>query len=110
MHCALCGGHPSLLCRSGGRQPLFYQPGKSGFYAPCCATPTPERLNAYRNVGRVIGLCLLNCETIPLPLCRHVLKYLLNKPVSLNPFTWIGVSAFVFVIRCHGMTWHSLIL
>lgn len=32
--------------------PLFYQPGKRGFYAPRLGKPTAERLNAFRNVGR----------------------------------------------------------
>lgn len=32
--------------------PLFYQPGKKGFYSPRLGKPTPERLNAFRNVGR----------------------------------------------------------
>ena len=32
--------------------PLFYCPGKSGFYAPRQGKATFERLNAFRNVGR----------------------------------------------------------
>lgn len=32
--------------------PLFYQPGKKGFYSPRLGKPTPERINAFRNVGR----------------------------------------------------------
>ena len=32
--------------------PLFYQPGIVGFYSPRLGKPTPERLNAFRNVGR----------------------------------------------------------
>ena len=61
---------------------LFYQPGKSGFYSPRVAAPTSERLNAFRNVGRMIGLSLLHAETMPLPLCRHVIKFLLKRSVS----------------------------
>ncbi len=63
--------------------PLFYQPGKIGFYAPRVATNTPERLNAYRNIGRLIGLCLLHTEVMTLPLCRHVFKFLLRREVWL---------------------------
>ena len=33
-------------------------------------------------VFRVIGLCLLQNEIIPLYLCRHVLKYILGRPVG----------------------------
>ena len=62
--------------------PLFYQPGKIGFYAPRVATNTPERLNAYRNIGRLIGLCLLHTEVMTLPLCRHVFKFLLKREVG----------------------------
>lgn len=32
--------------------PLFYCPGKRGFYAPRQGKVTYERLNAFRNVGR----------------------------------------------------------
>lgn len=32
--------------------PLFYQPGKKGFYSPRQGRGTIERLNAFRNVGR----------------------------------------------------------
>ena len=32
--------------------PLFWQPGKRGFYSPRPGKSPPERLNAFRNVGR----------------------------------------------------------
>ena len=32
--------------------PLFFQPGKTGFYSPRCGKISVERLNCYRNVGR----------------------------------------------------------
>lgn len=32
--------------------PLFYSPGKCGFYSPREGFATFERLNAFRNVGR----------------------------------------------------------
>ena len=31
---------------------LFWQPGKRGYYSPRPGKNTPERLNAFRNVGR----------------------------------------------------------
>ena len=34
--------------------PLFFQPGKAGFYSPRVGKETPTRLNAYRNVGRCL--------------------------------------------------------
>ena len=54
--------------------PLFYQPGKRGFYTPRLSRPSETRLNAFRNVGRLIGLCLLQNELCPLFLNRHVIK------------------------------------
>lgn len=36
--------------------PLFYQPGKPGFFSPRLGKPTAERLNAFRNVGRYRAL------------------------------------------------------
>jgi len=64
--------------------PLFYQPGKKGFYSPRQGRPTDVRLNAFRNVGRLLGLCLLQNELCPLFLNRHVLKYLLGRPIRFH--------------------------
>uniref|UniRef100_A0A6G1SD51 E3 ubiquitin-protein ligase UBR5 n=1 Tax=Aceria tosichella TaxID=561515 RepID=A0A6G1SD51_9ACAR len=62
--------------------PLFYQPGLRNFYSPRQGDPTPDRLNAFRNVGRVIGICLSQSEICPIQLNRHVIKYFLRKPIS----------------------------
>ena len=62
--------------------PLFYQPGLRNFYSPRLSEPTPDRLNAFRNVGRVIGICLSQSEICPIQLNRHVIKYILRKPIS----------------------------
>ncbi|CAL1260917.1 unnamed protein product [Larinioides sclopetarius] len=62
--------------------PLFYQPGKRGFYSPRQGKCTAERLNAFRNVGRVIGLCLLQNELCPIYLNRHVIKFILSKRIG----------------------------
>lgn len=62
--------------------PLFYQPGLRNFYSPRQGEPTPDRTNAFRNVGRVIGICLSQSEICPIQLNRHVIKYILRKPVS----------------------------
>ncbi|XP_062520971.1 E3 ubiquitin-protein ligase UBR5-like isoform X3 [Corticium candelabrum] len=64
--------------------PLFFQPGKAGFYAPRVGKDTPTRLSAYRNVGRIIGLCLLHNELCPISLSRPVLKYLLRRKLSFH--------------------------
>ncbi|EEC00482.1 ubiquitin protein ligase edd, putative, partial [Ixodes scapularis] len=62
--------------------PLVYQPGKRGFYAPRQGKCTPDRLNAFRNVGRIVGLCLLQNELCPISFSRHVIKYILNKRIG----------------------------
>ncbi|XP_052763231.1 E3 ubiquitin-protein ligase UBR5-like isoform X2 [Mya arenaria] len=62
--------------------PLFWQPGKRGYYTVRPGKGSPERLNAFRNVGRILGLCLLQNELCPLFLTRHVLKYILGRKVG----------------------------
>jgi len=67
---------------SEDNSPLFYQPGKRGFNSLRQGKCTPERLNAFRNVGRIIGLCLLENELCPIYFNRHVIKHILKKPVA----------------------------
>lgn len=62
--------------------PLFYQPGLRNFYSPRQGDATSDRLNAYRNVGRIIGICLSQSEICPIQLNRHAIKYILRKPIS----------------------------
>ncbi|KAJ9581589.1 hypothetical protein L9F63_023236, partial [Diploptera punctata] len=64
--------------------PLFYCPGKRGFYSPRQGKASFERLNAFRNVGRLIGLCLLQNELCPIFLNRHVMKYILKRPIKFH--------------------------
>ena len=59
-------------------------PGKRGFYSPAQGRGTPERLNAFRNVGRLMGLCLLQNELCPLFFNRHVIKFLLSRKVRFH--------------------------
>ncbi|CAG9865425.1 unnamed protein product [Phyllotreta striolata] len=64
--------------------PLFYCPGKQGFYAPRQGKATFERLNAFRNVGRLLGLCLMQNELCPIFLTRHVLKSILGRSIKFH--------------------------
>lgn len=64
--------------------PLFYSPGKRGFYTPRQGRASYERLNAFRNVGRLIGLCLLQNELCPIFLNRHVIKYILGRSIRFH--------------------------
>ena len=65
--------------------PLFFEPGKSGFYSPRSGKYTAQRSLAYLCVGRIIGLCLLTSEIFPAPFTRHVFKYLMGKD---NTICW----------------------
>jgi hypothetical protein len=51
--------------------PLFWQPGKRGFYSPRPGKSTPERLNAFRNVGRYE----ISINRYMLYVCNHVNSY-----------------------------------
>lgn len=91
---------------SGGgaveRAPLFWQPGITGFYSPRgigsnLPPDSPEllcRLSLYRCVGRVIGLCLLFNETCPLRFNRHVLKYILGRPLCWHDFAFYNTTVY----------------
>lgn len=74
----------SIIDDTEDNSPLFYAPGKRGFYTPRQGRGSYERLNAFRNVGRLIGLCLLQNELCPIFLNRHVLKYILSRPIKFH--------------------------
>ncbi|XP_012256943.2 E3 ubiquitin-protein ligase UBR5 isoform X2 [Athalia rosae] len=74
----------SILDDIEDNAPLFYSPGKRGFYTPRQGRASYERLNAFRNVGRLIGLCLLQNELCPIFLNRHVIKYILSRPIRFH--------------------------
>ena len=76
------------------QSPLFYCPGKRGFYAPWQGRPTPERINAFRNVGRIMGLCLLQNELSPISMCRHVYKYVLGRPVRFHDLAFFDPAIY----------------
>ena len=55
--------------------PLFFRPSSTQrYYCPDPGRATSERLNIFRNVGRVLGLSLLHNELCPIPLSRPVVK------------------------------------
>ncbi|XP_066917257.1 E3 ubiquitin-protein ligase UBR5-like isoform X2 [Clytia hemisphaerica] len=74
--------------------PLFYQPGKPGYYSPRPGRNGLERLDCFRNVGRVIGLCLEQNEICPLSLNRHVLKYILSRPISWHDLAFYDPTLY----------------
>ncbi|XP_072562057.1 E3 ubiquitin-protein ligase UBR5 isoform X7 [Paramormyrops kingsleyae] len=73
---------------SDDNTPLFYQPGKRGFYSPRPGKNTEARLNCFRNIGRILGLCLLQNELCPITLNRHVIKVLLGRKVNWHDFAF----------------------
>lgn len=74
--------------------PLFFQPGKTGFYSPRCGKVSVERLSCYRNVGRLIGLCLLQNELSPISFNRHVIKYILGREVSWHDLAFFDPNLY----------------
>uniref|UniRef100_A0A8C7W9W9 E3 ubiquitin-protein ligase UBR5 n=1 Tax=Oncorhynchus mykiss TaxID=8022 RepID=A0A8C7W9W9_ONCMY len=75
--------------------PLFYQPGKRGFYSPRPGKNTEARLNCFRNIGslpqrisKYLRLCLLQNELCPITLNRHVIKVLLGRKVNWHDFAF----------------------
>ncbi|XP_062127292.1 E3 ubiquitin-protein ligase hyd [Drosophila sulfurigaster albostrigata] len=75
-------------------EPLFYSPGKRGFYTPRQGLASFERINAFRNIGRLIGLCLLQNELLPLFLQRHVLKYVLGRKIKFHDLAFFDPALY----------------
>ena len=44
---------------------------------------------------RLIGLSLINGELFPMKLCRHVIKYLIGRPVSWHSCKYINVCKYM---------------
>lgn len=74
--------------------PLFYSPGNRGFYSLRQGYASFERINAFRNVGRLIGLCLLQNELFPLYLQRHVLKYILGRQIRFHDLAFFDPTVY----------------
>jgi E3 ubiquitin-protein ligase EDD1 len=77
-------------------EPLFWQPDSKipGFYSPRPGKNSEARLNAFRNVGRIIAICLLQNELCPITLSRHVLKYILNRPVKWHDLAFFDSQMY----------------
>lgn len=44
--------------------------------------------------SRLIGLCLLQNELFPLPLCRHVIKYILNRSIRWHDLAFFDSTMY----------------
>ena len=73
---------------------LFYEPGKAGYVSPREGDGSAYRLAVFRNVGRVVGLCLLHKETIPISFSRHVLKFLLGRQIAWHDLAFFSPTLF----------------
>lgn len=79
-------GDAAAASPSNEMPPLFFQPGKKHIFSPRPGGDLPAAVNAkrltwYRHVGRIIGLCVLHNDLLPLNFNRHVIKFLLNRKV-----------------------------
>lgn len=76
--------------------PLFWQPDKNvpGFYSPRAGKNSPQRLNAFRNVGRIVAICLLQNELCPIALSRHVIKFILDRPVRWHDLAFFDSQMY----------------
>lgn len=74
--------------------PLFYQPGLRGFYSPRQGRSTEIRLNAFRNVGRIIGVCFVQNELCPISFNRHVIKMILGYSVSWHDLAFFDSELY----------------
>ncbi|OTF69943.1 hypothetical protein BLA29_003354 [Euroglyphus maynei] len=74
--------------------PLFYQPGLRGFYSPRAGRATENRLNAFRNVGRIIGVCFLQNELCPISFNRHVINMILDHPVRWHDLAFFDSELY----------------
>ncbi|XP_071501427.1 E3 ubiquitin-protein ligase UBR5-like, partial [Diadema antillarum] len=75
-------------------EPLFFQPGKRGFYSPRQGKNSTERLNVFRNVGRILGFCLLQNELCPLTLNRHVIKFMLGRKIGWHDLAFFDPTLY----------------
>lgn len=67
---------------------LFFEPGIKGHYFPKFGKGSRERANAFINVGRLIGQCIILDVVCPLVLSRPVVKFLLGKNLSWHDFAF----------------------
>lgn len=74
--------------------PLFYEPGTRGFYSPRAGRCSEARLNAFRNVGRIMGICLVQNELCPISLNRHVIKMILGSSVSWHDLAFFDSELY----------------
>ena len=74
------------------------------------ARPTEVRLNAFRNVGRLMGLCLLQNELCPLFLNRHVIKYILSRYLLVLSPTFFLILSPPRPVKFHDLAFFDPVI
>uniref|UniRef100_A0A7E4ZWY5 E3 ubiquitin-protein ligase UBR5 n=1 Tax=Panagrellus redivivus TaxID=6233 RepID=A0A7E4ZWY5_PANRE len=80
----------------------FFSRLTNGHFVPLIGTGSFNRINGFRNIGRMIGLCLQQREIFPLQLARHVLQFTLGQPLTwydcafFDPVIFDSVRALVY--------------
>lgn len=90
-------------------KPLLFEPGKPGFYSPRVGSKSSRRLSWFRLIGiplkgplpcadlllgRLVGLCLMHNEILPLVFNRHVAKYLLGRDVRWHDMAFFDPEMY----------------
>ena len=73
---------------------LFHSPGQPGFVVPVPSGGTTEGNQWFRFVGRLLGLSLLHGHTVPVRLCRHVLKYVLGRAIGFHDLAFCDAQLY----------------
>lgn len=71
--------------------PLFWQPGKRGYYSPRAGRNTPERLNAFRNVGRSVVTKMASLKKCAL---EHLVVFAVAYSMEITSIEKIPVRWF----------------
>lgn len=66
----------------------------AGFFSPRAGQNTQPRLNAFRNVGRIMAICLLQNELCPITLSRHCIKYILGRPIRWHDLAFFDSQMY----------------
>mmetsp|Transcript_33264 Transcript_33264/g.87137 ORF Transcript_33264/g.87137 Transcript_33264/m.87137 type:complete len:729 (+) Transcript_33264:3305-5491(+) len=83
--------------RAGSCQQLFHEPGNRGFYSPCVVPESEWTLELeayYRFAGRFVALALFSNTRIWFRLSRHVIKYMLRKPVQWHDLAFYSTEKY----------------
>jgi E3 ubiquitin-protein ligase EDD1 len=92
---------------------LFFSPDKNGYYSIYAGEQSASRLFWFSNIGmfpfpvalslcthnflltgRIMGICFAHSMVFPLPLCRHVLKYILGREIRWHDLAFFDVTLF----------------